>query len=1372
MKHNPTILSLNISHSLILSKYLRFVFLQIAFVVGAITLLTCSLSAQAIVEEGIYDLQFEEFVAGCGSTNSNYCVRMQIKSASDVENFAIGSYTFYFTYNQNAINNPAYQSINFNDTNICADENAAYMEPAFFADNLTGEANVTAIMELPNQGCPEVSSDWRGIGLVCFEVIDDTETTQLEFGTNFTEVNKNDDTPSHNQGTFSSLDVMPVVVNSPANVDLAPNEPTMVSLCSDEGISLVADIPTLSFGPGVGENPVVGWGISTTDPGDASPLLAEGYSDIVLAGDATTTIATIEGTVEGLDPYGLGVSTLWVSPITFIDYDAETQTFTLDFECFDWGTAVQIDFLANGEEGCPTNCIANVDLSDQTEQSFNLCSDETATLLADVNTLDFGNDAGDNPAVGWAVITGTAVEGNPFEDPNYTGLIAGDVVTTGITIAGTVNGLDPFGFEVSTLSFVPITFINFDSEATPPLFLDQDCFDWGEAVTITFLADGVGDCPAVCDANVEVAEDLELTVPLCVEENYILRVNPTTLDLGVNEGDNPVVGWVISTSNPGDASPFEGEGFTGFAIRGNGEEFTVTVIGTSSGLDPYDIGASALWFTPVTYINFDEGSNNFTLDNNCFDWGESVQIQFLAEGEDACNPQAQCPTTAGDFSASEDVCDGDRPTIPNDETILNSLDDATNAVIVWSRDPSVPLVYEGDGCTPQTVEFTLTILCSDDETVSIEAGTFSVTVYPIPEAPTVVFNDTEVCSYTVVPNCPNDVISPAEVSNQNPGSTDVTESFMVSNGGCAALTFDNIPVPDCPEIVPVCPSSIGDFNDSESICEMGTVNVPTDADILASLDDPTNAVIEWSIDPTVTLVYDGDGCTPQRLDYVLTIRCSDNADIVLNGGTHTVFLYPIPQAPSVVFNNAEICSYIVVPNCPNDVVSPNEVSDQAPGSVNVSQSFTVSNEACFAVAFDDIAIPDCPETAPECPNSVGDFNGSESICEMGLVNVPSDEDILASLDDPGNAIVEWSINPNDPVVYDGDGCNPQQLDYVLTIRCSDNADIVLNGGTHTLFLYPSPQAPTVNLISATEICRYELIPNCENDILDPPTIEDQVAGSGELVQIIKVTNEACTGLSFFDVTIPACPGLCPTSAGVFTTSENLCDGDVPNVTSDETILASVDFADGATIIWSPNPTEPLIYNGDGCNAQAVIYSLTIGCQVDGSVQIDGGTHIVNLYPSPQSPTVDLVENADGFCSYVVLPACENDVVSPSSIEDLAAGSMDIVLPFNVSNEGCSDVLFSEVTVPDCILDDIDPINLPNQLQMEIAPNFLQFGSRSLIEVYLPQSGHTLLEVLDISGRSIKVLHQGELQNGVHEFEWAAEVAASGLYFVRLQTEYG
>ncbi len=1164
--------------------------------------------AQTLVTEGTYDLQFKEYTQGCGSGNTDYCVQLQIKSTSDVESFSIGSYTFYFTYNQDAINNPVYQVFNFGNNGTCASGSPAYMTPAFFADTFTGEANVTTIMELPNQGCPVVSTQWVSIGLVCFDVVDDTETTQLAFGTDFTEVNKNDDTPRHNQGTFSELDEIPIITNIPANVDLAPEAPTTAAICSDEAYNLIADVSTLSFGLQVGDNPIVAWVISTTDPEDASPLLAEGYTEQFLPGSPTTTAATIGGTNEGLDPFGLNVSTIWVSPITTINYDESEALLEIDFTCFDWGEAVEITFLADNTGDCPSTCTANVDLSDQIGQEIGICSDENVDLLADVNTLDFGENAGDNPVVGWGILTDVPTGDLPFDDPNYTGsTIAGDPETTSITIGGTNDGLDPFGFNASTLYFVPITFINYDPSASPALIFDGDCLDWGQAVAVNFQADGFSDCPPPCEANVEVANGIELEVSLCVEEFHVLRVNEMSLNFGIEVGTNPTVGWVISTTDPGELSPFVAEGFTGFAIPGNDGDENIIVNGTSEGTDPYGVGVSTLWFTPVTYFNYDEDNNSFDLNDNCFDWGESVQVTFVANGEGDCIPEPQCPTTTGDFSNAEDLCSGDRPTVPSDEEILNSLDDSSNAVINWSMDPVAPLVYDGDGCEPQIVEIILTITCSQDETVNIVAGGFTISLYPTPQAPTVVFADAELCSYTVVPNCPNDAVLPDEVENQMPGTSGIVQTFTVSNAGCTALVFENIAIPDCEEIPPQCPSTVGDFTDSQNICNVGFASVPSDATILASLDDATNAIVEWSVDPTA------------------------------------------------------------------------------------------------------------------------------------------------------------------PINYEGDGCEPQRIDFELTIRCSDNENIALNGGIHTVFVYPNPQAPTVNLISATETCRYELIPSCENDILEPNIIEDQVAGTNELIQIIKVSNAVCTGLNFFNVTIPACPAICPSSAGTFDTSENLCDGDTPTLTDDATILATVDLPEGARVNWSPDPTDPLVYNGDGCNPEAVIFSLTIGCQVDGSIAIPAGSHVVNLYPNPQPPIIELTDNTEGNCTYALVLGCEDDIAQAETIPPMPVNETVLISVSNVN--GC-EVVFPEVVVPDCLIDDIDPIQFPNQLQMEITPNFLQSSAMSHIEVYLPQSSGAVLEVLDISGRKVAQVQKGRLAAGIHSFEWMPENLTSGLYLVHLQTEYG
>jgi len=58
-----------------------------------------------------------------------------------------------------------------------------------------------------------------------------------------------------------------------------------------------------------------------------------------------------------------------------------------------------------------------------------------------------------------------------------------------------------------------------------------------------------------------------------------------------------------------------------------------------------------------------------------------------------------------------------------------------------------------------------------------------------------------------------------------------------------------------------------------------------------------------------------------------------------------------------------------------------------------------------------------------------------------------------------------------------------------------------------------------------------------------------------------------------------------------------------------------------------------------------------------------------------------------------------------------------------------------------------------------------------IECVLPRAGHARLAVLDLQGREVATLADGELAAGPHAFEWSAGPggARPGLYFVRLTT---
>ncbi|MBU0743526.1 hypothetical protein KKG45_08060 [bacterium] len=81
-------------------------------------------------------------------------------------------------------------------------------------------------------------------------------------------------------------------------------------------------------------------------------------------------------------------------------------------------------------------------------------------------------------------------------------------------------------------------------------------------------------------------------------------------------------------------------------------------------------------------------------------------------------------------------------------------------------------------------------------------------------------------------------------------------------------------------------------------------------------------------------------------------------------------------------------------------------------------------------------------------------------------------------------------------------------------------------------------------------------------------------------------------------------------------------------------------------------------------------------------------------------------------------------------------------------------------------------------RVEVERNYPNpFNPATSIPVVLAEGGHARLEVFDAAGRRIKVLHDGELPSGRHEFRWdgmdARGVAApSGVYLARVSDRAG
>lgn len=182
------------------------------------------LSAQPTANQSTYDLRFADSVVDCENDPPTFCVAIQVKSAIGGETFRMGSHTVFFNYNAASIQTPVFTSNLFNNTHICIDDTfAAYNAPSFSFDSNTAEANFTtiALQLIADELCPLVTEDWQTMAEICFEVIDDTKSTDLQFDEQLTTLNYIDPTATndigdpqdkeeHIQGVLTGLDILPI----------------------------------------------------------------------------------------------------------------------------------------------------------------------------------------------------------------------------------------------------------------------------------------------------------------------------------------------------------------------------------------------------------------------------------------------------------------------------------------------------------------------------------------------------------------------------------------------------------------------------------------------------------------------------------------------------------------------------------------------------------------------------------------------------------------------------------------------------------------------------------------------------------------------------------------------------------------------------------------------------------------------------------------------------------------------------------------------------------------------------------------------------------------------------------------------------------
>ena len=106
-------------------------------------------------------------------TENSYCVSIGIKSDSD--NFEIGTSSIFVDYNEEAIQFASYTSTSFNGVDKCiADVASAWDIQSFDGTSVLGDFNLTMTLLSSAFSCPSIIDTYQEIGVICFDVLDNT----------------------------------------------------------------------------------------------------------------------------------------------------------------------------------------------------------------------------------------------------------------------------------------------------------------------------------------------------------------------------------------------------------------------------------------------------------------------------------------------------------------------------------------------------------------------------------------------------------------------------------------------------------------------------------------------------------------------------------------------------------------------------------------------------------------------------------------------------------------------------------------------------------------------------------------------------------------------------------------------------------------------------------------------------------------------------------------------------------------------------------------------------------------------------------------------------------------------------------------------
>ncbi len=1225
--------------------------------------------AQTTVTEGTYDLQFKPPTVDCTGEVPVYCVVVQIRSAIPSEQFAIGAHTVYINFDPNSIQfNPGviqpYTSLNFGDGTRCALGNTQI--PYFDADfdfinfqsdgTALGEGNMTTNMQLPNFGCPLVTDQWMDVGEFCFEIIDLETPTSLVFNTGFTLINLNSNVPAHTQGDLddSAVQAAPACVQCPSTAGFTPASGSE-DLCSS---SLNVNLPSVPITGTGSDNAIYTWsqvsGPVVTIPAGDNPAIAlqSNTSCVVEEYAFNLTITCSDDPVVSLDggTYNYRVYPAPTIPSISIVSQGASCTYAISAACPDLET-----------------------LSDTNVPS------QSAGSSGEIFPVTVSNGiCGDVP---FNVAIPSCDDACPVQTEVITSTGQTDVCTTENTVQlpnVTVTG-ENSGKAIFTWSQTAGPTVTVPAGSRPSVTLEANNSTSCEIVTYTFSL-SIG-----CTTNAGTS---------LVGGTFSYNVYPEPGEPEVTRNDDVCTysiatdcAFETTTSTVDDKTPGDGETTLSVSVSNPAcaaKAFDVTVSECPAEPIACPLGGDVTSFGTET-IDLCAGQNTLDLPS------------ATVGGSNAGNATYSWTQTAG-------------PTV--------SLDQVASPTIQ---------IEDYTGCGTETYTFSLTIGCAEDASISIDGGTVTYEMYGIPQAPEV-RRDNDNCDYTIVAVCPDDEVTPATVASTAPGTEPSSITLTVINNNCPDVEeMYNVNVPACPGGGgPTCPTTgdvdvlavtaelCGDLDNSTFQLNPSSVSGSGAANATFSWSQTSGAsvTIGTGNSPEINLP-ENTSCSPEEFVFSLTVGCSEDASVSINAGSISITSFPVAQAPTVQ-KTSETCSYVFVPNCQDDVLSPSTIPNQTPPSIGQTIDVTVSNTGCSPQSF-TVNIPDCSEPTSECAEE-GDivvFDEEDDICGTNASTV--------TLPNPsfGNSTATYSwTQTSGPIIDIPDGTNPTLTlgvntscsevvySFRLTVGCSEDPSVSYDGGIVSYTVYPRPQAPSISRISGD--CAYVINNNCNDDILSVTSIPNKPPGFlGEFLSI-EVSNRGCSSLTY-QVTVPECPEDqvdCPLQTDITSLSNetSICNNVSGNAITLPVVPVGGAFSNKGVFTWTQiagptvsvpagaSPTVTLLQN-TSCDPVNYIFSVSIGCTDDASLSLIGGTIVYTLYPEPNTPVITKI---DDVCNYSIFSVCPTDVLLPASVPSFPVGTIGETFNVTVNNAFCTKSF--SLPVPSCIIQTTDC-----PLQSEVVP---------------------------------------------------------------------